>query len=364
MLVTAAFMVTIYGPITRTAAGAPTLLPLRRWRSDKLNSMDDEQGQHQPAITQPHQRGGKGRDGAGSEHDTHVPETGDAQMKPATTRDEASESGPGDSGAEGGAARKRRRSFWRELPILVVIALALTVIIKVFAIQAFYIPSSSMENTLKIGDRVLVNKIVYHVRDIHRGDVVVFSGLDSWDPTVPQTAPSNPIRRFANWVGSAFGVTAGDKDYVKRVIGLPGDRVACCDAQGRVTVNGVPLNERSYLYPGNAPSLQRFNIAVPPGELWVMGDHRAVSYDSREHRSDPGGGSIPRSKVVGRAFVVVWPLNRLGILSIPATFEQQALAAAAPAGPLFLGFASAIPLTRLQRRVRTRRRRTAGRAAD
>ncbi len=244
--------------------------------------------------------------------------------------------------------------------MLLVVALGLTIVIKVFAVQAFYIPSSSMENTLQIGDRILVNKVVYHLRSIHRGDIVVFNGLDSWDPTIPQqTAPSNPIRRFANWIGAAFGVTAGEKDYVKRVIGLPGDHVKCCDAQERITVNGAPLNEKSYLYPGNRPSLIPFDTTVPANELWVMGDHRAVSYDSREHRSDPGGGSIPESKVVGRAFVVVWPMNRFGILPIPATFEQRALAAAEPAAPLVLGFAGALPLILIKRRIRLRYRRRA-----
>ncbi len=336
------------------------MLALRRRPSDKLNSMDDEQGQRQPAVTQPHEPGGNVRDGNGGDRHPEDPEMGDAQMKSAAAQDETAGSGPGDDGAQRETTHKKKRSFWRELPILVVIALALTVLIKVFAIQAFYIPSSSMENTLKIGDRVLVNKIVYHLRGIHRGDIVVFNGLDSWDPTVPQTAPSNPIRRFADWIGSAFGVTAGEKDYVKRVIGLPGDHVRCCDAQGRIVVNGVPLTEQSYLYPGNAPSLLRFATTVPAHELWVMGDHRAVSYDSREHRGDPGGGSIPESKVIGRAFVVVWPLNRLAILPIPATFQQKALAAAAPAAPLVLGVAGGFPLTLMQRRIRTRRSRPAG----
>jgi signal peptidase I len=327
--------------------------------------MDDEQGQHQPATTRPPEPGGAGRGDDGGDHQPEDPEMGDAQITGAATQDGGAGSGSGGDSAEGKTPRKRQRSFWRELPILIVIALALTLLIKTFAVQAFYIPSSSMENTLKIGDRVLVNKIVYHLRDIHRGDVVVFSGLDSWDPTVPQTAASsNPIRRFADWIGSAVGVAAGEKDYVKRVIGLPGDHVQCCDAQGRVTVNGVPLNEQSYLYPGNAPSQARFDTTVPAHELWVMGDHRAVSYDSREHRGDPGGGSIPESKVIGRAFLVVWPLDQLSILPIPATFQQKALAAAAPAAPLVLGVAGALPLTLLRHRVRIRARgRRAGAAA-
>jgi signal peptidase I len=341
--------------------------PAARFPSDKLDLMDDEQGQHQPATTRPPEAGGGGLGGGGGAHRPGDPRTGDAQqMGSAAPQDEAAGPGPGDGGAERKAPRRRQRSFWRELPVLIVIALALTVLIKVFAVQAFYIPSSSMEDTLKIGDRVLVNKVVYHLRGIHRGDIVVFNGLDSWDPTVPQTAaPSNPVRRFADWIGSAFGVTAGEKDYVKRVIGLPGDHVRCCGAQGRVMVNGVPLNEKSYLYLGNAPSLIRFDATVPAGELWVMGDHRAVSYDSREHRGDPGGGAIPESKVIGRAFVVVWPLNRLAVLPIPATFQQKALAAAAPAVPLVLGVAGALPVTLLQRRIRIRARgRRAGRPAS
>lgn len=323
--------------------------------SDKLIAMDDEQRPRQPAMAQPHEPGGEVREREGGDRQASVPETGGIQMTSSATKDEAAGTGPADDAAASEQTRARQRSFWRELPVLLVVALGLTIIIKVFAVQAFYIPSSSMENTLKIGDRILVNKVVYHLRNIHRGDVAVFNGLDSWDPTVPQQAtPSNPIRRFANWVGAAFGVTAGEKDYVKRVIGLPGDHVKCCDAEGRITVNGVPLNEKSYLYPGNKPSLIPFDTTVPVHELWVMGDHRAVSYDSREHRGDPGGGSIPESKVVGRAFVVVWPLDRFRDLPIPATFEQRALAAGLPAAPFVLGLAGALPLTLIQRRIRLR----------
>jgi signal peptidase I len=275
---------------------------------------------------------------------------------------------PGSGGDQAAPERPaRRRSFWRELPILIVVALGLALLIKTFAVQAFFIPSSSMENTLDIGDRVLVNKIVYHTRPIHRGDVVVFNGLDSWDPSVPQNPPSNPLRRAADWVGAAFGVSAGEKDYIKRVIGVPGDHVQCCDPKGRVTVNGVPLSESSYLYPGNAPSATPFSITVPTGRLWVMGDHRAVSYDSRQHLGDPGGGSIPENKIVGRAFMIVWPFNRFRILPIPSTFEQKVFSAAGPVGqvarvaggaapeaPALLGFAAAVPLTLLQRRLRLR----------
>jgi signal peptidase I len=303
----------------------------------------------------------------------------------ASSEDQGSGSADGPGGPPKGRRKRKQRSFWRELPILVAIALLFAVLIKTFAIQAFYIPSGSMENTLEINDRVLVNKMIYHIRDIHRGDIVVFNGDGSWDPgTVP--VAGNIFQQFGEGFASMFGFGHPGDILIKRVIGIPGDRVACCDAQGRVTVNGVPLNEGTYLYPGSAPSLSRFNIVVPPGRLWVMGDNRYYSADSRDHMGDPGGGTIPESAVVGRAFVIIWPASRWRFLPIPATFEQPALngshaaassgaaiaagndlvsARAEPTGqtvPLVLGFAGAVPLTWLQRRVRTRiaRRRRPG----
>jgi signal peptidase I len=273
---------------------------------------------------------------------------------------------PGDDDGSGKKSGKKQGSFWKELPILVGVALALAMVIKAFAVQAFYIPSQSMENTLKVGDRVLVNKIVYHTRDIKRGDVVVFNGLDSWDPEVQYAEPKNPVSKLLHAIGSAFGVVPGEKDYIKRVIGVPGDRVACCDAQGRVTVNGHPLAETPYIYKDpqtgeqNRPSDSKFKITVPAGHLWVMGDHREVSYDSRGHIGDPGGGTIPESRVIGRAFVVVWPLSRVKTLSIPSTFGAPGLALndTLPATPLALGFVGALPVTLLRRRVRSRRSST------
>jgi signal peptidase I len=288
----------------------------------------------------------------------------------------SAESGAG-AGARGTAGRRRRRkrSFWREFPILVAVALVLAVVIKTYAIQAFFIPSGSMQNTLEINDRVLVNKIVYHTRGIHRGDIVVFNGDGSWDPGTPPPS-TNFAAEFVDGFASMFGFGHPGDILIKRVIGLPGDHVACCDEQGRVTVNGVPLNEQSYLYPGDSPSQTRFNIVVPPGRLWVMGDHRSISDDSRDHLGDPGSGTIPESAVLGRAFIIIWPLSRWSVLQIPATFEQPKLNASGaaassgsalgadlasarlepsgPAIPLALGFAAAIPLTWLQRRVRPR----------
>ena len=284
---------------------------------------------------------------------------------------------PGGPASGPGHARRRRRkkrSFWREFPILVAVALLLAVVIKTYAIQAFFIPSGSMENTLEINDRVLVNKLVYDVRGIHRGDIVVFNGDGSWDPGTPP-ASTNFVAKFFDGFASMFGFGHPGDILIKRVIGLPGDHVACCNAQGQVTVNGVPLSEQSYLYPGDAPSQARFNIVVQPGRLWVMGDHRLISDDSRDHLGDPGGGTVPENAVIGRAFVIIWPPSRWRILPIPATFEQPKLGAssapaagsagtdallsarlepAGPALPLSLGFAAAIPVTWLQRRVRVR----------
>jgi signal peptidase I len=218
---------------------------------------------------------------------------------------------------------KRKRSFWRDLVIIVLAALTLTILLKAFVVQVFSIPSGSMENTLLPGDRILVSKIVYEFRPIERGDIVVFSGAGSWDPATP--APSSPLVRIWDDVTSLVGIAAPGTDYVKRVIGLPGDHVVCCDSSGRVTVNGVALNEASYLYPGDAPSQQPFDIIVPPGRLWVLGDNRADSDDSRYRSDSPGGGTIPESAVVGRAFVIIWPFSRIGDLPIPETFKQPAL---------------------------------------
>lgn len=267
---------------------------------------------------------------------------------------------PAESAGEEKETPAKRGSFWREMPLLIGVALVLALVIKSFVVQAFYIPSASMENTLRIGDRVLVNKLVYHVRDIERGDVVVFSGLDSWDPAVDESG-SNPLARGLKAVGKAFGVVPGEKDYIKRVIGLPGDHVICCDKKtGRITVNGVPLDETSYLYadPGgggqNVPSSQKFDVVVPPGRLWVMGDHREVSWDSRGHQADSGSGTIPLESVVGRAFVVIWPLAHWQVLEIPEAFRQPGLGAAAlGAMPMALGVAGAVPVFWLRRRPRS-----------
>ncbi|HUY49122.1 MAG TPA: signal peptidase I [Streptosporangiaceae bacterium] len=251
------------------------------------------------------------------------------------------------------AVSTRRVRLWRELVLLLLLAALLTVVIKTFAVEAFRIPSGSMEDTLRVGERVLVNKIVYRIRGIDRGDVVVFSGTGSWDPA-PLARPAGPVLDAYHKALQLAGLESAGTDYVKRVIGLPGDRVACCDARGRITVNGVPLAEQSYLYPGDRPSAMRFSVTVPPGRLWVMGDHRGDSADSRYHAADPGDGTIPESAVIGRVFMVIWPPPRLGDVPIPATFAQRRLAAAtAPATiPMAVGLAGMLPLAWACRRLR------------
>lgn len=213
-------------------------------------------------------------------------------------------------------------SFWKELPVLLLVAFLLAFLVKSFVVQAFYIPSGSMEQTLEVGDRVLVNKVVYKTRDIARGDVVVFNGVDSFTPEVQIAEPTEPVARIVDWFGRTFGFAPPDeRDFVKRVIGVGGDKVTCCDAEGRVTVNGIALEEASYLYPGNVPSDVAFDVIVPAGKLWVMGDHRGASSDSRSHLGDPGGGFVPADRVIGRAFAVLWPADNAQWLEIPTAFD-------------------------------------------
>jgi signal peptidase I len=202
-------------------------------------------------------------------------------------------------------AAKPRSSFWRELPVLLGVAILVAILVRAFLVQTFFIPSESMERTLLINDRVLVNKLVYDFRDPYRGEIVVFKAPMDWR--------SDP----------------NEEDFIKRVIGIGGDHVVCCDAEGRITVNGSPLIE-PYVYrddAGNADvsSEDTFDVVIPQGRLWVMGDHRSHSGDSREQysrHSDVGRATIAVDDVVGRAFVLFWPLGRAGWLSPPETFEH------------------------------------------
>jgi signal peptidase I len=238
--------------------------------------------------------------------------------------------GSGDDGSGGGSSSGAAGGhkpggtmlgLLRETVTVVAIALGLSLLIKTFLVQAFYIPSESMENTLLIGDRVLVSKLTPGPFDLDRGDVVVFSDPGDW-LTLPPKPDEGPLREgFRNALTFVGLLPADSGDHlIKRVIGLPGDKVACCDDKGRLTVNGKPVDE-PYLFPGDEPSSDDFTVTVPAGRLWVMGDHRGVSQDSRYHR-ELADGTVAISDVVGRAFVVVWPFDRAKLLRTPDSFDQ------------------------------------------
>ncbi|OIJ65921.1 signal peptidase I [Streptomyces mangrovisoli] len=222
--------------------------------------------------------------------------------------------------------RKRRRGAVREIPLLVGVAVLIALVLKTFLVQAFVIPSGSMEQTIRIGDRVLVDKFTpWFGSEPKRGDVVVFHDPGGWLADEQTTKKNDPVGVKQVKEGLQFiGLLPSDneKDLIKRVIGVGGDHVKCCDTQGRVTVNGVPLTEGDYLYPGNAPSQQAFDITVPQGRLWVMGDHRANSADSRFHQDTSYGGTVALSSVVGRAMVIGWPLGHWTSLKEPKTFAS------------------------------------------
>jgi signal peptidase I len=235
------------------------------------------------------------------------------------------------------ADRRTGAPLWQEFPILVVVALVLALLLKTFLVQAFYIPSASMENTLQGGNpncsecgtspghpfaRVLVNKLAYDFSSPRRGDIVVFKGPPRWPIEAQFTTPSNPIARVLHDVGAVVGLApSSSNDFVKRVIGVGGDTIRCRDDV--LSVNGHVLNE-PFLYPGSHPcssdGFEGKTVTVPKGDLFVMGDHRNDSEDSRVN------GPVPVSDVIGRAFVVIWPASQWKTLPIPATFKQPGLA--------------------------------------
>jgi signal peptidase I len=213
-----------------------------------------------------------------------------------------------------------------EIPLLMGVAVLIALVLKTFLVQAFVIPSGSMEQTIQIHDRVLVDKFTpWFGAEPKRGDVVVFHDPGGWladEPTTPANDPVvvKQVKEALTFIGLL--PSADEKDLIKRVIGVGGDHVKCCDAQGRVTVNGVPLTEGDYVYPGNAPSSQPFDITVPKGRLWVMGDHRGNSADSRYHQDKPYKGTVSLDSVVGRAMWIGWPVGHWTNLKEPKTFAS------------------------------------------
>ena len=270
---------------------------------------ENEDGQPTPAH-----RAGDDRSAASGQHP--------AQSERAAGTDSPDDSPAADDevttseSAGSGTGRKPRhpvRSFLRESAIVVVSALVLSLVIKTFLAQAFYIPSVSMEPTLMVGDRLVVNKLVPQVMDIHRGDVVVFLDPGGWLDTEPHQL--NAAEQVLTWIGLL--PEHADEHVIKRVIGTGGDEVACCTAEGLVTVNGEPIEE-PYVVPGAVPSERPFDVVVPEDHLFVLGDNRPRSADSRAHAGAVGGGFVPVRNVVGRAFVITWPLDRITWLSNPS----------------------------------------------
>ncbi|MEV0776981.1 signal peptidase I [Streptomyces sp. NPDC050433] len=266
----------------------------------------------------------------------------------------------GGHGGDGASDVRKPRSFWKELPLLIGIALLLALLIKTFLVQAFSIPSDSMQDTLQRGDRVLVDKLTpWFGAEPERGEVVVFHDPGGWLDSTEAPEP-NVAQKFLSFIG--LMPSSEEKDLIKRVIAVGGDTVECKKG-GSVQVNGKALNETSYIFPGNtACDDEPFGpITVPDGRIWVMGDHRQNSLDSRYHQELPGHGTVSTDEVVGRAIVIAWPLDRLATLPVPDTFDQSGLNAAAVAtagAPAVLGLAGALPL------VFWRRRRLTGGRTD
>ncbi|WP_447943059.1 signal peptidase I [Microbacterium aurum] len=216
----------------------------------------------------------------------------------------------------------RRRGFWslvRDILVIVVIAIVVSLVIKTFLVRSFYIPSGSMEQTLLVKDRILVDELTPRFTGYERGDVVVFRDPGGWLPVSAAPADQSALVQAGDWLLSLVGITASDSDehLIKRLIGLPGDHVVCCNAIGQITVNGTPIDETPYLdlAPGqSAPEVVPFDVTVPDGSLWVLGDNRDHSRDSRYNMDQPSHGFVPIDNVVGRAFLITWPLNRFGTI--------------------------------------------------
>jgi signal peptidase I len=209
--------------------------------------------------------------------------------------------------------RQPPKTGWRFVFPALVLAAVVGGLVRSLWLDVYYIPSESMEPILQGGDRILVSRTDFRAEPIRRGDIVVFDGRGTF---APLNSGKGVIVDAAEGVTRWLGLTGSDTTYVKRVIGLPGDTVVCCDTAGKITVNGQPLDE-PYLFDGDAPSTQKFTAEVPDGRLWVLGDHRSLSADSRSLLGAPGGGMVPVDRVIGRPVQIVWPLDRFAAITRP-----------------------------------------------
>ena len=280
--------------------------------------------------------------------------------------------------------KKHKKAPWWELPVLIAVAIAVAVLIKTFLVQPFYIPSESMEKTLHgcpgcSGDRVLVNKLIFDMRDPHPGDIVVFRAPPNWDEEPTPSSPSNPIVKAVHWFGQLVGfVPPNEKDLIKRVIAVGGQSVQCCDSQGRVQISNHgtsgpwhsldepyifensawdPRSKPGKLASGSSDQRSFGPVTIPKGRLWVMGDHRGDSADSRyhcieqaptNHECGTANTTVSVSKVIGKGVLIAWPPSRWRTLGTPSTFKQTADAAL----PALGGAALVLPVFAIRRRRR------------
>lgn len=220
---------------------------------------------------------------------------------------------------------RRKRSFFQEFPVLIVVALLVSLFIKTFLVQFFYIPSGSMENTLQVNDRVAVNRIPFISNNIERGDVVVFRDPDNWLPAADVSESPFVIAKLKAGLVAVGVLPNPAKQYlVKRVVGVAGDHVICCNTDGKLTVNGEVMNE-PYIFAGNVPSDMNFDVTVPKNKVWVMGDHRGASADSRYHQDDINKGFVPVNRITGRVIAVIWPLKNISLVPGVDALNQPAV---------------------------------------
>lgn len=233
--------------------------------------------------------------------------------------DESVGSGDRSEDRSPGTATKKPMPLWQETILLLGLALVLAIVIKSLFVQAFYIPSPSMEPEFVKNDRILVQKVSYWGSATpSRGDIIVFKDPGGWLDDAETKTPNAPVTRLMEKIG--LYPTGGH--LVKRVLAVGGDRIVCCDEQDRITINGTPLDETSYLPKNTDPSDIDFDRKVPEGHLWMMGDNRPFSYDSRGHMGGPGGGFVPQELVVGKVFSLIWPWDRAEFVTRPSTFED------------------------------------------